>query len=139
MTRQELQAIVDNPLSDEQQRSDAQTLLDKPNSKTSGFDSLAEMWAGIARRHADPALRAKMFEDLREKFKGDPTALRSFTPERENLKAKRNVYDQHGGDVIGAAFDEDIPLLFQKPDECQRRPALPIPTDSLDFHRIFIA
>jgi hypothetical protein len=113
MTKQEeLEAVIQNPLSDDKQRADAQSLLDKLNSNTSGFDPLAEMWANVFRTDANPERRAQKFEEARERFKTDPNALRSFTPEREHLRAKRNVYDQHGGDVVGYAFDEGIPALL---------------------------
>jgi len=115
MTKAELEQLVADPLADEQQRADAQALLDKLNISTSStgeFDSSAEMWASLARTDANPERRAKQFADLRERYKLEPSALRSFTPERETLRVKRNVYDQHGGDVIGQAYDEDIPALL---------------------------
>jgi len=113
--KQELEAIANDTtgLYTQAQRDKATQALSKlENQPTDGFDSSAEMWADFARRKADPALRAKWFEECREKYKNDPVALRSFTPEREALRAKRDVYDKHGGDVIGQAYDEDIPALL---------------------------
>lgn len=76
------------------------------------FDSLAEWWADLARSDANPERRAKKFADLRERYKTPPNALRSFAPERENLRAKRDIYDLGGGDVIGRVYDEEIPALL---------------------------
>jgi hypothetical protein len=117
MTKTELQTIVNDTAgiyTSEQKVKAQAALADLKNQPTEGFDSSAEMWAQLARRHADPERRAQWFSDFREKFKNDPIALRSFTPERENLRAKRNVYDQHGGDVIGQVFDDEIPQLLQE-------------------------
>ena len=119
MTKTELQTIVNDTAgiyTSDQRVKATQALADLTNlatQNTESFDSSAEMWAQLARSHADPERRAQWFSAFREKFKNDPIALRSFTPEREHLRAKRNVYDQHGGDVIGQAYDEDIQGLLQ--------------------------
>jgi len=63
VTRQELQGVVDNPLSDEQQRADARALLDKLNTVTGEFVPNAEMWANYARSFRDSACRAQIFGD----------------------------------------------------------------------------
>lgn len=112
MTKQELLAVVDNPLSDSQQRTDAQALLDKLNTGTAEFAAMPEMMATCFRNDANSERRAEKFAEARERYKSDPAALNSFTPDREHLLAKRDVYDQHGGDVIGQAYDEDIPALL---------------------------
>ncbi len=111
MTRESLLNIINNPLSDEQQRADAQGMLDKLTN-TGEFDPNAEMWAQLARSTADSECRAKWFSDFRDKYKNDPVALRSFTPERENLRAKRKIYDQFGGDVVAECYDEEIPKVL---------------------------
>jgi hypothetical protein len=115
MDSSEIRKILDSPLSSPEQKALATKALadlTSQNHPSESFDSLAEMWASVFRADANPERRAQTFEKAKERFKGNPDALRSFTPERETLRAKRNVYDQHGGDVIGAAFDEDIPLLL---------------------------
>src|SRR6266852_6343573 len=108
----EIKKILDSPLSSPEQKAKARAALDSTNQANGEFDPNAEMWANHARSFRDPAFRAQVFEDFREKYKNDPIALRSFTPEREHLRAKRNVYDQHGGDVIGQANDEEIPTML---------------------------
>jgi hypothetical protein len=114
MDSEQIKKILDSQLSSPEQKAKAQAALDSTNNQPTGeFDPNAEMWAQLARSHADPERRAQWFSDFREKFKNDPIALRSFTPEGEHLRAKRNVYDQHGGDVIGQAYDEDIQGLLQ--------------------------
>ena len=113
--QQELETIANDTIglyTQTQKDKATQALSKLQNQPAGGLDSLAEMWAGHARSKRDPVLRAKMFGDLRATYKNDPTALRSFTPERENLRAKRDVYDQQGGDVIGQVYDEDIPQLL---------------------------
>lgn len=114
MTKTELQAIIDNPASDEQQRQQAQTLLDKMDAQyTSTCEvNLPEWWADLARTDRDPVRRAHKFKQLRETYKNNPEALACFTAERENMRAKRAVYDIDGGDIIGYAYDEDIPALL---------------------------
>ncbi len=109
----EIKKILDSPLSSPEQKAKARAALDSTNQANGEFDPNAEMWANHARSFRDPAFRAQVFEDFREKYKNDPVALKSFTPEREHLRAKRNVYDLHGGDVIGQAYDEDIQGLLQ--------------------------
>jgi hypothetical protein len=112
-SRQELEQLASNPLADEQQRERAQAAFKALESVSStGEFNLPEWWADLARTDRDPVRRAHKFKQLRETYNNNPSALRSFTPERENLRAKRDVYDLHGGDVIGAAFDEEIPELL---------------------------
>jgi hypothetical protein len=63
--------------------------------------------ASHVRSFSDPEFRATCFAELREKSINDPVWSASFTPERENLRAKRRIYGPNGGDVIGYAFEED--------------------------------
>lgn len=113
MTRQELQAVVDNPMSDEQQQATAQALLDKipapvQSDGTEGFNPDAEMWADYARSNIDPIRRAKMFTDFRHQYEKDPVALRSFTSERECLRAKRIIWDPITWQVKDRVFDDEL-------------------------------
>lgn len=64
MTRNELIAVISNPLSSEQQRGDAQALLDKLNSQT-GFDASRAMLADWYRTFPEPQ-RHEAFEQARK-------------------------------------------------------------------------
>jgi hypothetical protein len=111
LTKEQLNLIINDASSTKQQVGQATSLLAAMEPSTGEFN-YAEMWASYARSLRDPARRAQMFKDFREDYKNDPVAFASFAPEREHLRAKRGVYDLDGGDIIGYAFDEDIPQLL---------------------------
>jgi hypothetical protein len=117
MTKSELESVINNPLSDEKQRAEAQKLLAAmSDTDAEGFDWAAEMIAKSIRLFSSPEVRHQFFEREREVFKKDPNASRSFTPEREALRVKRNVYSTDGNRILGQAFDEDIEQ-FRKEQE----------------------
>jgi len=107
MTKTEIQAIIDNPLSTPEQRADAQTLLDKMTGSTeppsefrlycdlAGFDLDAESLARHARGFPDAKMRHECFEASRASWKNNPKGMKSFTLEREMLPQERRNY---GGD-----------------------------------------
>jgi hypothetical protein len=108
-TKQELQAIIQNPLSDEQQRSDARALLEKLiASSAEELDPTAEIFANYARSSADPAVRAERFEMFRQSYKNNPEFLKSFTPDREHLRVRRLIWDEKTWQVTARLFDEEI-------------------------------
>lgn len=109
MTKSELQRVIESPLSTEQQKADAEKLLNAMNDTDSeGYDWAAEMLAKSIRLFASPETRHTFFEIQRKTYSKNPVGLRSYTSEREMLRAKRNVYSSDGRRLLGQAFDEDI-------------------------------
>jgi hypothetical protein len=115
MNQQELEIIARDTtgLYTQIQKDKATQALSKvQNQPAEGFDPSAEMWADLARTDRDPVRRAHKFSQLRETYKNNPEALKSLSHERETMRAKRAVYDSDGGDIIGYAYDEDVPALI---------------------------
>jgi hypothetical protein len=111
MSVSELNEIISSPTSTASQKNTAQSLIDaqSPVSVQSGeFDSNAEMLASHIRGFADPKFRAQCFSGEREKSVNGSVWLKSFTPEREALRAKRRVYGPNGGDIVNYCYDEDM-------------------------------
>jgi hypothetical protein len=115
LSKSELEQIAADVTLDEDSRDKARQLLKAtagdPDLDAEGFIWAAEMIAKSIRLFSSPEVRHEFFEREREVFKKDLNASRSFTPEREALRAKRNVYSFDGNRILGQAFDEDIESL----------------------------
>jgi hypothetical protein len=109
--QQELEAIANDTtgIYTTAQKAKAQAALtdSKPHTEEL-LDPNIELWAGLARSNANPERRAQMFADFRQQYAKDPVALRSFTPERENLRVRRLIWDPITWQVAARLYDEEI-------------------------------